>query len=109
MNSDQAIEFGQEAVLTSLTLAAPFLIVAIATAILLGIVQAMTHIQDQTVSFVPKVILLGITAVFCLSWCGEQLVDYSKELYSKPRFMHLKPADSNKLPESDMVASTRSK
>ncbi len=84
MNPDQVAELGQEAILTSLTVAAPFLIVGVVAAILLGIGQAMIHVQDQTVSFVPKLFLIAVTALICFSWCSERLVDYSRDLYKQP-------------------------
>lgn len=87
MPTEQAIEYGQEAVLTCLTLVAPILIVGIAIAIVLGILQSMTQIQDQTVSFVPKIVLIAITFLFCLPWCTERIVDYSREQLERPKFM----------------------
>lgn len=95
MNPELAIEFGQEAVWTGLSLAAPFLIVGVIVAIVVGILQSMTHVQDQTVSFVPKIFLLAVTAIFCMSWCTERLVDYSKFLYAKPRLLNQKFVNSD--------------
>ncbi len=88
MQSEQAIEFGQEAIMTCLTLVAPILIVGIVIAILMGILQAMTQIQDQTVSFVPKIILIAVTFLVCLPWLTERMVDYSHDLFAKPMFVN---------------------
>ena len=88
MNPDTAIEFAQEAALNSLTLVAPMLIVAIVVAILIGLVQSMTQIQDQTISFVPKIICIALTFVLCLPWISGRLIDYSKQMLEKPLLMN---------------------
>lgn len=87
MPTERAIEYGQEAVLTCLTLVAPILLVGIVIAVVLGILQSMTQIQDQTVSFVPKIVVIAITFLLCLPWCTERLVDYSREQLERPKFM----------------------
>jgi len=87
MPTERAIEYGQEAVLTCLTLAAPILIVGIAIAVVMGILQSMTQVQDQTVSFVPKIVVIALTFLVCLPWCTERLVDYSREQLARPKFM----------------------
>lgn len=87
MPTERAIELGQEAVMTCLTLVAPILIVGIAIAIVLGILQSMTQIQDQTISFVPKIVLIAVTFLVCLPWCTERIVEYSREQLQRPKFM----------------------
>ena len=89
MDPDRAIEIGQEAIMACLTLAAPFLLVGIVVAIVLGIIQSMTHTQDQTVSFVPKIILLGLTFIICLPWFSDRIVDYSRDWLESPRLMSI--------------------
>ena len=87
MDTQEIIEMGREAVLTSLTFAAPMLIVALVVGIVAGILQSMTQVQDQSVSFVPKIIIAGLTFVFCLPWMCEKLTDYGTAMFEKPVFM----------------------
>ena len=106
MNPDLAVEFGQEALMTSITLAAPFLIVGVIVAVVLGIIQSMTHIQDQTVSFVPKILLLAITAILCLPWCSEHLIEFSRQAFEKPRMTtHSFVTPESKTVQRDRVAT----
>ena len=106
MEPDFAVEFGQEALMTSITVAAPFLIVGIIVAILLGVIQSMTHIQDQTVSFVPKILLLAVTATLCLPWCSEHLIEFSRQAFEKPRMMpHAFVATEPEHIQQDQVAA----
>ena len=94
MNPDVVVEYGQEAALNSLTLIAPLLIVGILVAIVLGIMQSMTQIQDQTVSFVPKIVLIVLTFVLCLPWMTGRLVEYSKQLFEKPHLINVGSSES---------------
>ena len=86
MNPDDAVDFGREAILECLTLAAPVLIVAVLVAIAIGVLQSMTQIQDQSISFIPKVVLVSITILLCLPWLTDHFTDYSRELFRKPQF-----------------------
>lgn len=86
MNPDYAVDFGREAILECLTLAAPVLIVAVITAVAIGVIQAMTQIQDQSISFIPKMVLVAITILLCLPWLADHMIDYSRELLRKPQF-----------------------
>ena len=87
MDTQQIIELGREAVLAGLTFAAPMLIVALVVGIIAGILQSMTQVQDQSVSFVPKIVIAGMTFVFCLPWLCEKLTDYGTAMFQKPVFM----------------------
>ena len=81
MQHDQAIEFGQQALLTTLTLAAPILIVAILTGLLIGVFQAMTQVQDQTISYIPKLICILVALCYSLPWMSEQLSSFTGGLF----------------------------
>ena len=85
MQPETAIEFGREAILECLTLAAPILIVAVLAAIAIGIVQSMTQIQDQSISFIPKIVLVAVTILLCLPWLADHFSDYSREMFGKPQ------------------------
>ena len=86
MNPDEAVDFGREAILECLTLAAPVLLVAALAAIAIGVIQSMTQVQDQSISFIPKIVLVAITILLCLPWLTDHITDYSRELFGKPQF-----------------------
>ncbi len=87
METDIAVDFGRQAVLACLTLAAPVLIVAGVVAIVVGIIQSMTQIQDQAVSFIPKTVLIALTLLLCLPWMADRLLEYSRQLLERPAFV----------------------
>jgi flagellar biosynthetic protein FliQ len=83
------VDLARQAVLTALLLAGPLLAVALGVGLAVSVVQAVTQIQEQTLSFVPK--LLAVAAVFlgALPWMLQVLVRYTTELFrSLPTLPH---------------------
>jgi flagellar biosynthetic protein FliQ len=82
MEVDQAIDLGRQAMFTTLMLGSPILAVGLCVALLMGILQALTQIQDQTISFVPKILAMMVALAVCLPWLISRLVEYSQQLIS---------------------------
>ena len=76
MSGALAVDLVRQAVLLSLTVAAPLLAAALLIGILVSLIQAVTQLQEQTLTFIPK--LLGISLVFVLTlpWTMTRLVEY---------------------------------
>jgi flagellar biosynthetic protein FliQ len=47
---------------------------------LIGLAQALTQVQDQTVAFVPKIIAMVGVLILCLPWLVQKMVEYSETL-----------------------------
>ncbi|MEM9411337.1 MAG: flagellar biosynthetic protein FliQ, partial [Planctomycetota bacterium] len=84
MGPESAIEFGQEAILICLKVAAPILLVGVIVAIVVGLIQSLLQIQDQTISFVPKILMIGLTILIALPWISETMQEFSTEVFSQP-------------------------
>ncbi len=80
MDAQDAIELGRQALLMTLTIAAPVLIAGMTVGLLIGLIQALTQIQEQTVAFVPKIVAMVLALFFTLPWALTQMVEYSREL-----------------------------
>ncbi len=80
MTADQALELGRSAILMTLLAGAPVLIVAVAVGLLVSILQAVTQLQDQTLSFVPKIVAMFLTLLYVLPWVLMQMVEYATTL-----------------------------
>lgn len=87
MDMHDIIELGREAALSGLVIAAPILMAALIVGIVAGIIQSMTQVQDQALSFVPKLVIGGIVFIFALPWLSEKLTDYGTDMFEKPVFM----------------------
>ncbi len=84
MNPQDAIDLGRESVKACLMVGGPVLLASLVIGLLVGIAQAMTQVQDQTVSFVPKLICLLVMLGMCLPWLTDRMVDYTTETLGKP-------------------------
>lgn len=80
MDAYTAVDLGREALMTALVLGAPVLLVGVAVALVVGLLQILTQIQDQTLSFVPKIIVMIAVLCACLPWLVQRLVEYSQGL-----------------------------
>jgi len=83
VNYDEAtIELVRQALFITLKIAAPILIAGILVGLVVSLLQSITSIQDQTLSFVPKIVVMVIAAAVLLPWITRRLVEYSAELFS---------------------------
>ena len=80
MTPDTAIELTQRAILMSLLLGLPALAAALVMGLLISIGQAVTQLQDQTLSFVPKVIAMLAVLLYTLPWTLQLLSEYATEV-----------------------------
>lgn len=81
MTADQAIELARHALLIALVLAAPVLGVALLIGLITSALQTATQLHDQSLSFVPRLVVIMLIALVTLPWGLEMLVDYSSELF----------------------------
>ena len=68
MTSEVVLTIFQEAFILILQLSTPVLLVAIVVGLIISIFQSVTQIQEQTLTFVPKIIACVITLILCLPW-----------------------------------------
>jgi flagellar biosynthetic protein FliQ len=71
-----ASDLVRQALLETLLLAAPFLITALVVGVLVSLLQAMTQVQEQTLTFVPKILALTGVMLFVLPWFLSRLTTY---------------------------------
>ncbi|NLP30869.1 MAG: flagellar type III secretion system protein FliQ [Clostridiales bacterium] len=75
MDTGLLAELFRDAVITGFKVAGPILISSILIGLIISIIQAATSINEQTMTFVPKLIVIGITLIIFGSWMLQQLVD----------------------------------
>ncbi len=81
MTPTTVIEIGRQAVEVTLMLSAPLFIAALATGLLVSIFQAATQINEATLSFVPKLVVVFITMVVAGPWMLSLMITYIQRLY----------------------------
>jgi flagellar biosynthetic protein FliQ len=81
MENEYVIEITQQAMKVTLMLAAPMLIGALVVGVLVSIFQAVTQIQEQTLSFIPKILVIVAALVIFSPWMMETMTSYTRELF----------------------------
>ncbi len=74
-------DLARNAMLVTALVAAPLLLVALLIGLLVSVFQTVTQIQEQTLSFVPKLIGVGLTFLVGLPWMLQLLVEYTTRLF----------------------------
>lgn len=81
MNEDLVIMLGGNALKTTAMLASPLLIGALVTGFIVSIFQAITQINEATLTFIPKMIVVALIIVLAGPWMIDLMKSYTVELY----------------------------
>ena len=74
MREDMVLDIVREAVMTVITVSGPLVLIALAVGLLVSIFQTITSIQEQTLSFVPKILAVFLGIYFIGGWMMNQIV-----------------------------------
>ena len=89
MQETDALELGRRAILLALQLSLPILTISMVIGVLISLFQAVTQIQEQTLTFVPKVVVLSLTLIVLGPWILHTLVQFTAGLISSlPHVIH---------------------
>jgi flagellar biosynthetic protein FliQ len=81
MSPETVMTVGSRALEITLMLAAPMLLVALVTGLIVGAFQAATQINEMTLSFIPKLIAISVALMVAGPWMLKVLVGYTRELF----------------------------
>ena len=81
MSIQLVLDLTRDALFQALLLAGPLLGVSLVAGLVIAILQAVTQIQEQTLTFVPKLVAVGLTFMFLFSWMLSSAVRYTRELF----------------------------
>ena len=76
------LQVARQALVLLLLVSAPVLVVSVAVGLLFGVLQAATQIQEQSISFVPKLVAVALVLAVTASWIGAHLVRFAVVLWS---------------------------
>ena len=82
MNQDTVISLATDAIILSLKVGGPMLLVGLLVGLAVSVFQAVTQIQEMTLTFIPKIIALVLVMVIGGPWMLSQLLLYTTELYT---------------------------
>ena len=80
MQTFDILTLSKSAIMLSLLLSAPLLLVGMLVGILIALFQAVTQIQEMTLTFVPKIFAVMLALMFCSPWMLTKLVDFTRDL-----------------------------
>lgn len=87
MTPETVLEIGRQALQMTLTVAAPMLLAALVTGLIISIFQAATQLNEATLSFVPKVVVMLVTLLLAGPWMLTLLVDYMRRIFEMIPFI----------------------
>jgi flagellar biosynthetic protein FliQ len=76
-----AVDLIREALICAVVLATPMLLVGMVAGLAIGLIQALTQIQDQTVSFVPKILAMAAVLIVCMPWLMTRMVEFTRSVF----------------------------
>ena len=83
MTPETVTTIGQQALWVTMLIAAPLLLSALAVGLLVGMFQAATQINEMTMSFIPKLLVLVAALVISGPWMLEIIVNYTQQLIAQ--------------------------
>jgi flagellar biosynthetic protein FliQ len=81
MTLDNATELVRQTLILALLVSAPMLLIGLVVGIIVSLLQAVTQIQEQTLTFVPKIAAMVVAAILLMPWIGNRLLEYSAAMF----------------------------
>lgn len=80
MNELIVVDIGRATLLTALKIVTPALVVGMMVGLLVSLFQAVTSLQEQTMTLVPKMLAVALTLIVLLPWILQVLVDFTRSM-----------------------------
>ena len=82
MSAQYAMDLAYLVIFTCAKISAPFLLTAIAAGVAINILQTVTSIRDQTVTFVPKMVVAALITALALPWTIEVMIGFFNQIFA---------------------------
>jgi flagellar biosynthetic protein FliQ len=80
VTQDSITHIAVQALTVTLKISMPFLLAGLVVGLIISVFQAVTQIQEQTLSFIPKILVTGAVMAIGGPWMLDQLVSYTRDL-----------------------------
>ena len=81
MQLEDATEYIRQTLILAMIVSAPMLLIGLVVGIVVSLLHAVTQIQEQTLSFVPKITAMIAAAIILMPWIGQRLIEYSAAMF----------------------------
>lgn len=82
MDATTVIDIGRDALIITLVVSGPMLIVGLLVGLLVGVFQAVTQIHEMTLTFIPKILAMVFVFLALLPWMLIKLVEYTSHIFN---------------------------
>ncbi len=83
MNEIEVLDIARDGMLVMLLVSAPMLIVGLAVGLTISIFQTLTHIQEMTLTFIPKILAVFGSMIIFLPWMLRELIEFTQRIMDK--------------------------
>ena len=80
METSSAIDISREALIIAMKISLPILLSALAVGLIISLIQALTQVQDQTITFVPKLITIFVVLFFLMPYIGTLMLGFNETI-----------------------------
>jgi len=81
VSADYVIGIGRETLFTAMMLAAPVLLVGLTVGLVVAVFQAVTSVQEQSLSIIPKMLAVAVTLIVLMPWMLERIISFASETF----------------------------
>ena len=82
MSQDEVINLAMQAMQVAFKIAMPLLLVGLVIGLVISVFQAVTQIQEQTLTFIPKIAAMTVAAIVLMPWIAQRLLEYTSHMFS---------------------------
>ena len=83
MNEIEVLDIARDSMMTMLLVAAPMLLVGLVVGLLISIFQTLTHIQEMTLTFIPKIVAVFAALILFMPWMLRELTEFTQRIMDK--------------------------
>ena len=81
MDLDHATDLVRQTLILAMVISAPMLIIGLVVGVVISVLQSVTQIQEQTLTFVPKIAAMIAAAVVLMPWLSHRILEYSAVMF----------------------------
>jgi len=82
MGITDATDLVRQTLLLAMIVSAPMLLIGLAVGVIVSLFQAVTQIQEQTLTFIPKIAAMTVAAIVLMPWIAQRLLEYTSHMFS---------------------------
>jgi len=82
MDLGAALDIGRDAFYMALSTSAPILGIGLLVGLVISVIQSVTQLQEQTLTFVPKIAAMVVAAAYFIPWIANRMLAYTEQMFS---------------------------